>query len=193
MARRSPRTRSACFIRSPTVSKRQQIRDDIGDLARRSASRRTPASPTPSRRPWTRMSFFATETSRSFSSMICTVWVSSFSRRPRIVLPSRITMRTGRLIGISADGGSRIERSSTAGARAIPMSLRSGADAGPGRPRGGTWRTRPCPEISLGPRAASPTLTDALVSNPGANEGDDAREFRWIELEGAASRPACLA
>ena len=48
-----------------------------------------------------------------------------------MVVPSFITIGTGRLIGSIADEGSRSDRSSAAGARATAMSLRSGAARGP--------------------------------------------------------------
>jgi len=57
--------------------------------------------------------------------------VSSFSRRPRTVLPSRVTMRTGRLIGHIALDGSSSARCSAGAVRLAPMSLKSGAVRGP--------------------------------------------------------------
>ena len=110
------------------------------------------------------MSRFAIDSSRSSSSMICTVSVSSLRRRPRMVLPSFVTIVTGRLIGSIADEGSRSDRSSAAGARATPMSLRSGAARGP-RPFT-RWQVPhvPLPSKIARPRAASPTRTDAVVS-----------------------------
>ena len=59
--------------------------------------------------------------------MTCTVWVSSFSRRPVMTRPSRVTARTVRFIGIVAAAGSTSARSRAAAVRVAPMSLRSGA------------------------------------------------------------------
>ena len=78
-----------------------------------------------------RMSDFESETRRSLSSISCTVAVSSLTLRPRMVRPSRVTMRTGRLIGTIARLGSRRDRCIAAGWRMAPTSLRSGAVRAP--------------------------------------------------------------
>lgn len=76
-------------------------------------------------------SAFTSERNRSSESISCTVYVSSFSRLPRMVSPPRVTARTGRLIGRRAALGSSNVRCSTAGVRTTPISLRSGAVRGP--------------------------------------------------------------
>ena len=72
-------------------------------------------------------SAFTSERSRPSESISCTVYVSSFSRLPRMVSPARVTARTGRLIGQRAALGSSNVRCSAAGVRTAPISLRSGA------------------------------------------------------------------
>ncbi len=76
-------------------------------------------------------SAFTSERSRSSESISCTVYVSSLSRRPRMVSPLRVTARIGRLIGRRAALGSSNVRCSAAGVRTTPISLRSGAVRGP--------------------------------------------------------------
>ena len=76
-------------------------------------------------------SAFTSERSRSSESISCTVYVSSFNRLPRIVSPSRVTARIGRLIGSRAALGSSSVRCNAAGVRTTPISLRSGAVRGP--------------------------------------------------------------
>src|SRR5256885_1212049 len=61
------------------------------------------------------------------SSATCTVYVSSFRRRPLMTFPSLVTICTGRLIGHIWLLGSTSDRSSDPALRLAPMSLRSGA------------------------------------------------------------------
>jgi hypothetical protein len=98
--------------------------------------------------------------------MSWTEWVSSLSRRPRIVCPSFVTILTGRLMGNMAEEGSTSERCSAAGARAMPTSLRSGATRGP-RPFT-RWHVphAPLPSKSARPLVALPSETAAVVSKP---------------------------
>src|SRR5438093_12095325 len=94
------------------------------------------------------------------------VYVSSFKRRPRIVLPSRVTATALRLAGIRYRAGSSSVRCRDAGERIAPISLRSDARRGP-RPLI-RWHEAqpPLPEYKACPREASQNFTDALASKP---------------------------
>lgn len=116
-----------------------------------------------------RRSAFTRVTSCSCSSINCTVYVSSFSRRPRIVRPSLVTALIGRFNGSRAPVGSISVNCSAAGVRTEPMSVRSGAAADPRPPTRWHVRHAPLPSKTARPRAASPTATDtarALTSSP---------------------------
>ena len=78
-----------------------------------------------------RRSAFTSETSRPRSFTSWTVYVSSFSRRPTMMVPSFVTARTGRLIGRMAPVGSSRDRCSAAAERVRPISVRSGPEYSP--------------------------------------------------------------
>ena len=69
-----------------------------------------------------RMSALSIDIRRSWSVSSCTVYVSSFRRRPLITVPSFMVISTGLLIGIIWLVGSVTERNSCCGLRAVPMS-----------------------------------------------------------------------
>ena len=105
-------------------------------------------------------SVFTTETSRSCSSISCTEKVSSFSRRPRIVRPSR-GHGSDRPVDRQHRAGRIEQRALQRRRRARRRRCRSGRArcAGPCRSRGGRWRSRPCPSKSVRPRSTWPTFT----------------------------------
>src|SRR5258705_11061089 len=74
-----------------------------------------------------RRSALLSEISRPSSSVTCTVFLSSFSRLPSIVLPSFVTMWTGRLIGHIWLLGSNRDRSSDPALLPEPILERFGA------------------------------------------------------------------
>jgi hypothetical protein len=94
-----------------------------------------------------------------------------------MVLPSRITIqhrpvdRKHRRRGIAQRAFEQCRRTRNADVAQI------GADREPRPPTRWQVMHSPFPSNTARPRAASPTLTEALVSNHGANVRDDAGEF----------------
>ena len=80
---------------------------------------------------YSRRSLFTSVSSLSASSINCTVYVSSFRRRPRTVLPSLVTALIGRFSGSMAAVGSMSVNCNALGVRIDPMSVRSGPAAEP--------------------------------------------------------------
>ena len=128
--------------------------------------------------------------------MSCTVYVSSFRRRPRIVLPSLVTALIGRFNGSMAAVGSMSVNCSALGVRIDPISVKSGPAAEP-RPLT-RWHVRHAPfpsKIVATPhRIADGNGDRARVDvEPRTDERNNRDEISGVELHRrhAGARNAC--
>ena len=79
-----------------------------------------------------------------------------------MIVPSLVTTRTGRLIGIIWLVGSTSDRCSDPALRAAPISLKLGATRDPVTPMRWQPVQAPLPSKTARPRAASPIFTAAV-------------------------------